>query len=164
MVNGPLRGDVRHRRTARAARGATSTIWTAIAGSRPVRIGNAAAEHLQLDIYGELMDSIYLYDKYGEPISYEMWQQVERMLDWVAETGQQADQSIWEVRGRTPAVHLFEAAVLGGAGPRRCAWHGSASVPDQRHRWSEHATRIYRAIMRDGWNADSAIVHAVFRR
>ena len=68
-------------------------------GSKPVRIGNAAVGHLQLDIYGELMDSIYLYDKYGSPLSYDMWLTVERLLDWVAENWQQEDQSIWEVRG-----------------------------------------------------------------
>ena len=53
-------------------------------GSKPVRAGNAAFGHLQLDIYGELMDSLYLYDKYGTRTSYDTWLQIERMLDWVA--------------------------------------------------------------------------------
>ena len=64
-----------------------------------MRIGNAAYGHLQLDIYGELMDSLYLYDKYGSPLSYEMWSTVERLLDWVVKNWEQPDQSIWEVRG-----------------------------------------------------------------
>ena len=38
-----------------------------------MRIGNGAADQLQLDIYGELMDSVYLYNKYGEPIGYDAW-------------------------------------------------------------------------------------------
>ena len=67
--------------------------------SGPVRIGNGAAHHLQLDIYGELMDSIYLHDKYGSPVSWDMWLQIERILDWVVENWNQPDQSIWEVRG-----------------------------------------------------------------
>ncbi|MGH7093771.1 MAG: glycoside hydrolase family 15 protein, partial [Stellaceae bacterium] len=53
-------------------------------GSRPVRIGNAASAQLQLDIYGELMDAVYLYDKYGTPIAYDIWTTLRRMLDWVA--------------------------------------------------------------------------------
>ena len=68
-------------------------------GSRPVRIGNAASEQLQLDIYGELIDSIYLYDKHGSPISYDLWNHMRRMLDWVAENWERPDDGIWEVRG-----------------------------------------------------------------
>ena len=54
-------------------------------GSRPVRIGNAAHTHLQLDIYGEFMDSVYLYDKYGSPIGYDAWMNVVRLIDWVCD-------------------------------------------------------------------------------
>lgn len=49
-------------------------------GSSPVRIGNGAAFHQQFDIYGELMDAIYLYNKYGKPVSYDVWCSVRRML------------------------------------------------------------------------------------
>src|ERR1700694_3372286 len=67
--------------------------------SRPVRIGNAAYQQLQLDIYGEMMDSIYLANKYGESISYAGWQGVHRILDWLGKNWQRPDKGIWEVRG-----------------------------------------------------------------
>jgi GH15 family glucan-1,4-alpha-glucosidase len=67
--------------------------------SRPVRIGNAAYQQLQLDIYGEMMDSIYLANKYGDPISYSGWQNVQRILDWLGKNWQRPDEGIWEVRG-----------------------------------------------------------------
>jgi GH15 family glucan-1,4-alpha-glucosidase len=67
--------------------------------SRPVRIGNAAYKQLQLDIYGEMMDSIYLANKYGDPMSYAGWQQVQRMLEWLGKNWQRPDEGIWEVRG-----------------------------------------------------------------
>jgi GH15 family glucan-1,4-alpha-glucosidase len=67
--------------------------------SRPVRIGNAAYQQLQLDIYGEMMDAIYLANKYGDPISYAGWQGVQRMLDWLGKNWQRPDEGIWEVRG-----------------------------------------------------------------
>ena len=67
--------------------------------SRPVRIGNAAYEQLQLDIYGEMMDAMYLANKYGRASSHDEWQDVQRMLDWLAGNWQRPDQGIWEVRG-----------------------------------------------------------------
>jgi GH15 family glucan-1,4-alpha-glucosidase len=67
--------------------------------SRPVRIGNAAYQQLQLDIYGEMMDSVYLANKYGNPISYAGWQDVQRILAWLGKNWQRADEGIWEVRG-----------------------------------------------------------------
>jgi GH15 family glucan-1,4-alpha-glucosidase len=67
--------------------------------SRPVRIGNAAYQQLQLDIYGEMMDSIYLANKYGDAISYAGWQDVQRILEWLGKNWQRPDEGIWEVRG-----------------------------------------------------------------
>jgi len=67
--------------------------------SRPVRIGNAAYQQLQLDIYGEMMDSIYLANKYGNSISYAGWQGVQRMLEWLGNNWQRPDKGIWEIRG-----------------------------------------------------------------
>ncbi len=66
--------------------------------SRPVRIGNAAYQQLQLDIYGEMMDSIYLANKYGDAISNAEWQDVQRMLGWLGKNWQRPDEGIWEVR------------------------------------------------------------------
>ena len=67
--------------------------------SQPVRIGNAAYEQLQLDIYGEMMDSIYLANKYGHAVSYQGWQNTQRMLEWLGKNWQRPDEGIWEVRG-----------------------------------------------------------------
>jgi GH15 family glucan-1,4-alpha-glucosidase len=68
-------------------------------GSGPVRLGNAASDQFQLDIFGELVDSIYLYDKYGAPIGYDVWQTLTWMLNWLCDNWQQPDDGIWEVRG-----------------------------------------------------------------
>jgi GH15 family glucan-1,4-alpha-glucosidase len=72
---------------------------TGYKGSQPVRIGNAAHNQLQLDIYGELLDSVYLYNKYGAPISYDLWMHLRRLVEYVCDHWQQPDEGIWEVRG-----------------------------------------------------------------
>ncbi|CAO3589066.1 unnamed protein product [Absidia cylindrospora] len=66
--------------------------------SRPVRVGNGAYDHLQLDIYGELMDGIYLYNKYGSPVSYDIWCIVRKLANYVINHWELPDMSIWEVR------------------------------------------------------------------
>jgi GH15 family glucan-1,4-alpha-glucosidase len=67
-------------------------------GSKPVRIGNGAAFHVQLDIYGELMDGIYLANRLGKPITYDQWLSVREIADYVCSIWQEKDMSIWEVR------------------------------------------------------------------
>lgn len=67
-------------------------------GSRPVRIGNGASDQLQLDIYGELMDSVYLFNKYGTPISYDLWTDIRKLANWIADHWKEKDEGIWEVR------------------------------------------------------------------
>ncbi|MGC1298931.1 MAG: glycoside hydrolase family 15 protein [Alloacidobacterium sp.] len=67
--------------------------------SLPVRIGNGASNQLQLDIYGELMDAIYLSNKYGDGISHDSWQRVGSILAWLSKNWKRPDEGIWEVRG-----------------------------------------------------------------
>ena len=67
--------------------------------SRPVRVGNAAADQFQLDIYGELMDALYLADKYGRQTSWEGWAHVCAMVGWLRDNWQRPDRGIWEGRG-----------------------------------------------------------------
>jgi GH15 family glucan-1,4-alpha-glucosidase len=67
--------------------------------SSPVRIGNAAYQQLQLDIYGEMLDSIYLANKYGHAVSHAGWHNVQRILEWLRTNWQRPDEGIWEVRG-----------------------------------------------------------------
>jgi GH15 family glucan-1,4-alpha-glucosidase len=120
-------------------------------GSRPVRVGNAAYEHLQLDIYGELMDSIYLYDKYGAPLSYDLWTTVERLLDWVVKHWEEDDRSIWEVRGpRRPFT--FSKLQCWVALDRGVRLARKRSFPSEEDRWIQERDRIYKSIMREGWN------------
>ncbi len=101
-------------------------------GSKPVRVGNAAVNHLQLDIYGELMDSLYLYDKYGPPLSYDMWVSVERMLDWLVKNWAPRRPKYLGGPRRRPTVHLLQAAMLGGARPWRAP--GAKAVVPYRER------------------------------
>jgi len=124
-------------------------------GSRPVRVGNAAFGHLQLDIYGELMDALYLYDKYGTPLSYDIWMQIERMLDWLVKNWQQPDQSIWEVRGgrRQFTYSKLQCWVALDRGVRLARKH---SFPTEGDTWRMERNKIYNAIMEQGWNERDA--------
>ena len=68
-------------------------------GSKPVRIGNGAADQLQLDIYGEAMDAIYLADNKGVQVAYQSWLEIAAFIDWLCEHWDQPDEGIWETRG-----------------------------------------------------------------
>ena len=74
--------------------------WEGYRGSAPVRIGNAAINQFQSDIYGEAMDSLYLYNKYVSPISYDFWTRIRDRIDWICDNWQRPDNGIWEFRNR----------------------------------------------------------------
>jgi GH15 family glucan-1,4-alpha-glucosidase len=121
-------------------------------GSRPVRIGNGACEQFQLDIYGELMDSIYLYDKYGSPMAYHSWSHVRRLTDWVADNWMKPDDGIWEVRGGEQQF-VYSKVQCWVALDRAIRLATKRSLPLDRDRLLAERDRIYEAVMTRGWDA-----------
>jgi GH15 family glucan-1,4-alpha-glucosidase len=122
-------------------------------GSQPVRIGNAAYGQLQLDLYGALMDSVYLYDKYGEPVSYDFWCNLSRLTDWVCDNWQRPDEGIWEVRGgRREFVHSRLLSWVAVDRAVRLAWKRSAPAPLAR--WRRTRDRIYRDVFDGFWDPE----------
>lgn len=119
--------------------------------SRPVRVGNAASDQLQLDIYGELMDTVYLSNKYGKPISYDLWQHLRRLLNYVSDNWHRKDEGIWEVRGGRQHM-VYSKLMCWVALDRGVRLADKRSFPGNRSRWLEERDRIYEEIMTKGWS------------
>jgi GH15 family glucan-1,4-alpha-glucosidase len=125
--------------------------WEGYCGSAPVRIGNAASAQYQADIYGELMDSLYLANKYVGPIPYDLWVRIRRRLDWVCDNWQLPDEGIWEVRsGKQDFVYskLMNWVAL----DRGIRLADKRSFPGDRQRWMSERDAIYEEIMTKGWS------------
>jgi len=120
-------------------------------GSRPVRIGNAAHRQLQLDIYGKLMDAAYLFNKYGQPISFDLWTYLRRLLDYVCDNWQKKDEGIWEVRSGQQHF-VFSKLICWVALDRGLRLAQKRSFPADRDRWLKNRDRIYEEIMGRGWS------------
>jgi GH15 family glucan-1,4-alpha-glucosidase len=122
-------------------------------GSRPVRIGNNAFGQLQLDIYGELMDAVYLYNKHGSPISFELWSTVRRLVDWVCDNWRREDMSIWETRGGQQQW-VYSKLMCWVAVDRALRLADKRSFPADRDRWRTARDEIYEQIMDRGWSEE----------
>jgi GH15 family glucan-1,4-alpha-glucosidase len=120
-------------------------------GSRPVRIGNAAYTQLQLDTYGELMDSVYLYNKYGSPISSQLWCDLRRLIDWVSTNWTREDEGIWETRGGKRHF-VYSKLMSWVALDRGLRLADKRSFPADRGRWLQVRDQIYEDIMAKGWS------------
>src|SRR3712207_4292872 len=120
-------------------------------GSRPVRIGNGAADQLQLDIYGEAMDSIYLADKRGLQVGHEGWTQLADMIDWLCEHWNQPEEGIWETRGGRQEF-TYGRLMSWVALDRAVRLARDRGRPADLSRWITERDRIYEEIMRRGWN------------
>jgi GH15 family glucan-1,4-alpha-glucosidase len=121
-------------------------------GSRPVRIGNGAFDQLQLDIYGELMDSVYLFNKHGTPISFDLWTHLRRLLDWVCDNWRRADEGIWETRGGRRQF-VYSKLMCWVALDRGLRLAEKRSFPADRAHWLRERDALYMAIMTAGWSA-----------
>ncbi len=120
-------------------------------GSRPVRIGNGAHDQLQLDIYGELLDAAYLYNKHGTPIGYDAWVKLRRILNHVCDVWTEPDEGIWEVRGGRRHF-VYSKVMCWVALDRGIRLADKRSFPADRQRWVETRDAIYEEVMHRGWN------------
>ena len=127
--------------------------WEGYRGSYPVRIGNGAAEQLQLDIYGEALDSIYYASQHGMEIDHAGWLALREVLDWLADHWDQPEAGIWETRGgpkdftygRVMSWVAFDRAI------RLAAAHGRPAPLD---RWISQRDALYSQVMQRGWDAE----------
>ena len=120
--------------------------------SAPVRVGNNAYRQLQLDIYGELMDSVYLYNKYGEPISYDFWKDLAEQIDWLSDNWNQPDEGIWEVRGGKRKF-LYSRLLCWVAFDRAIKIATARSFPLNK-KWRTERDNIFNSIMTEFWDND----------
>jgi GH15 family glucan-1,4-alpha-glucosidase len=120
-------------------------------GSRPVRIGNGAHQQLQLDIYGELMDAVYLHNKYVEPVGYDSWRRLRGLVDWLCDNWNEPDEGIWEVRGGRRQF-VYSKLMSWVAVDRALRLADKRSFPADRARWLKVRDDIYETVMTEGWN------------
>ena len=125
--------------------------WEGYRGSKPVRIGNGASTQQQWDIYGALMDAAYLYNKHGSPLGYDSWLNLSRLLDFVCANWEQPDEGIWEVRGGAQQF-VYSKMMCWVALDRGLRLADQRGFPANRTTWMETRDRIYREVMRRGWD------------
>jgi len=125
--------------------------WAGFRGSRPVRIGNGAAGQLQLDIFGEAMDSLFLADRCGLPIGHRGWQEIRGLLDWLAGQWDQPEEGIWETRGgrKDFTYGRLMSWVAFDRGIRLAQRHGR---PADLGRWTAERDTVYEQIHDRGWS------------
>lgn len=125
--------------------------WRGYADSRPVRVGNAAADQRQLDVFGELIDSLYLTDKQNGGLSLEAWRGIVHLVDWVVEHWEQPDEGIWEPRSGqdryTSSLLMCWVAV-----ERAMRMAQRRGRPAPLERWRVARDAMHATLVDRGWN------------
>lgn len=122
-------------------------------GATPVRIGNEAYSQVQLDIYGELMDAVYLANKYGEAISYDGWKHATRLMDYVCEHWRDKDVGIWEMRGEDQ--HFLHSRLMNWVAlDRALRLAQKRSLPAPFERWNTERQAIHDDIWEHFWDEE----------
>jgi GH15 family glucan-1,4-alpha-glucosidase len=119
--------------------------------SRPVRIGNQAAEQLQLDVYGEVVDCLAICNSHDLGFTEEVWPDFRRVVDWVAEHWRRPDNGIWEVRGGRRHF-VFSKVMAWVALNRGCLLVERAGLDGDAERWSREAAELHAEVLERGWS------------
>jgi GH15 family glucan-1,4-alpha-glucosidase len=122
-------------------------------GSQPVRVGNAAVNQFQLDIFGELIDTVYLYNRYDDSITYEFWQELREIINYVAEHWKQKGHGIWEVRSAEQEF-LHSKLMCWVALDRGVRIAADRSFPGPLEHWRKVRDEIYEDIYHNFWNEE----------
>ncbi|MFO0840138.1 MAG: trehalose-phosphatase [Phycisphaerae bacterium] len=118
-------------------------------GSRPVRVGNAAAQQVQLDVFGPIAELIALLAESGAALSAEHWRLVDAMVSAVERRWREPDHGIWEVR--RPRQHHVHSKVMCWQTVDR-ALRVARYVGRKRPDWTELRDVIAADVLRNGWN------------
>ncbi|MEU6147893.1 glycoside hydrolase family 15 protein [Streptomyces sp. NPDC047081] len=127
--------------------------WEGYAGSHPVRIGNGAATQLQLDIYGEALDSIYFAHEHGLQVGHGGWTSTRANLDWLADHWDQAEEGIWETRGGKQDF-TYGRVMSWVAFDRALRLAAAKGWPSAAGRWQTERDAVYEQVMGKGWSEE----------
>jgi GH15 family glucan-1,4-alpha-glucosidase len=119
-------------------------------GARPVRIGNRAVGQLQIDVYGELMDSVYLFNR-EQPISYDLWAALSKRLHWLAKHWEEPDEGIWEIRGPRQRF-TYSALMTWVAYERALRLARDRGLPAPMSKWRKLSAAAYQYVQDSCWD------------
>ncbi|AWK12039.1 glucoamylase [Streptomyces spongiicola] len=125
--------------------------WKGYEGSSPVRIGNGAASQLQLDIYGEALDSIFFAHQRGIRLDHRGWTSLRTLLDWLSDHWDQPDEGLWETRGGRRDF-TYGRVMSWVAFDRALRLAAASGRPASLERWARERDRLYEQVLARGWN------------
>lgn len=125
--------------------------WGGFADSPPVRIGNAASGQVQLDVYGELIDSLYLTDRRGDGLSLDTWDHVRSLVEHVIVHWRDVDAGIWEIRSDNER-HTSSVLMCWVAIERAMRMAQRRGRPADLDRWRRARDEIHAELLDQGWN------------
>jgi GH15 family glucan-1,4-alpha-glucosidase len=121
--------------------------------SRPVRLGNETYDQLQLDLYGAVLDAVYLHNRYGAPLDYDVWQSMRTILNWLSENWRRPDAGMWDIRDQPR--HFVSSKVLSWVALDRAVRLAlQRGLPAGEGSWIRQRDAIYEEVMEKGWNPE----------
>ncbi|MEV7383079.1 glycoside hydrolase family 15 protein [Streptomyces lydicus] len=129
--------------------------WLAgYSGSTPVRIGNAAVEQRQLDVYGEVIDSFHIARTAGLPAEPHAWSIQRTMVDYLETTWREPDEGLWEIRG--PRRHFVHSKVMAWVAADRAvrALEANPKLSGDIDRWRAMRDEVHREVCERGYDPE----------